>query len=152
MPDDKKASELRQQQVLNPHPHQVQDVLFTTGDHRTFFDARDLVQVKYEMLRRVQHDRTPVSQAAADFGFSRPSYYQIQAAFEKEGLPGLLPQKRGPRGSHKLSPEILEFVLKQRKDQPALDVPALVMLIQERFAVSLHRRTIERALSRKKNG
>ncbi len=34
----------------------------------------DVVQVKYEMLRRVRLDARRVSDAAADFGFSRPSF------------------------------------------------------------------------------
>jgi hypothetical protein len=34
---------------------------------------RDLVQVKYEMLRRVRVDGHSVSQSATGFGLSRPS-------------------------------------------------------------------------------
>ena len=41
-----------------------------------FFDPRDLVQVKYEMLRRVRVDGASVSQAARDFGFSRTAFYR----------------------------------------------------------------------------
>ena len=50
-PPDPKSLALRQQGCLNPHPERVSDELFQT---REFFDARDLVQVKYEMLRRVE--------------------------------------------------------------------------------------------------
>ena len=46
---DPKDRPLRQQGSLNPHPDQVTDELFRNNN---FFDARDLVQVKYEMLRR----------------------------------------------------------------------------------------------------
>jgi hypothetical protein len=61
---------LRQQGVLNPHPEAVTDPLFQTGD---FFDSRDLLQAKYEMLRRVEVDKMPVTEAAAVFGLSRPA-------------------------------------------------------------------------------
>ena len=39
------------------------------------------MQVKYEMLRRVREDGQRVSEASATFGFSRPSFYEAQAAF-----------------------------------------------------------------------
>src|SRR5712691_4936365 len=77
-PDPKNLA-LRQQGSLNPHPEQVTDELFLTNE---FFDARDLVQVKYEMLRRVESEGQQVSRAAAAFGFSRPSFYQAQVTFQ----------------------------------------------------------------------
>src|SRR5215469_7428127 len=83
---DRKQLALRQQGALNPRPEQVTDQLFLTNE---FFDPRDLVQVKYEMLRRVQSDGQPVSRAAAALGFSRPSFYQAQATFQQGGLPAL---------------------------------------------------------------
>jgi hypothetical protein len=64
-----------------------------------FFDPLDLVQVKYEMLRRVRADHKSIRRAAQDFGFSRPSVYRARAAFERAGLPGLLPAERGPRAA-----------------------------------------------------
>ena len=48
---DEKLALLRQSHTLHPHPDQVRDPLFTSGS--PFFDPRDLVQVKYELLRRV---------------------------------------------------------------------------------------------------
>ena len=95
MPPEDKAVALRRHHALNPRPQAVGDSAFTSGN--AFFDPRDLVQVKYEMLRRVKEDGEPVTQAAADFGFSRPSFYQAQAVFESEGLPGLVPQRPGPK-------------------------------------------------------
>ena len=88
-PPDPKSLALRQQGCWNPHPEQVTDELFQT---REFFDPRDLVQVKYEMLRRVEAEGLPVNRSAAAFGFSRPSFYQAQASFQQGGLPALLPQ------------------------------------------------------------
>ena len=94
---DGKLSALQQQGTLNPRPKDVRDELFLKD---TFFDARDLVQVKYEMLRRVQTDGRSVTDAAASFGFSRPSFYQALSAFEQDGLAGLVPHKRGPKQAH----------------------------------------------------
>ena len=69
-PDAKEAA-LAETRTLNPRPEAVRDEQFASSE---FFDARDLVQVKYEMVRRVRVDGDPVTAAAAAFGFSRPSY------------------------------------------------------------------------------
>jgi hypothetical protein len=83
-PKDGKLAALRRAGTLNPRPKDVADRLFQENE---FFDARDLVQVKYEMLRQVRVDKSSVSQSAESFGFSRPSYYQAQAAFEEADMP-----------------------------------------------------------------
>ncbi len=145
-PPDPKALALRQQGCLNPHPEQVTDELFRT---REFFDPRDLVQVRYEMLRRVQTEGLPVNQSAAAFGFSRPSFYQAQASFQQGGLPALMPQKRGPKQAHKLTAEVLTFIRQIRQEDPSLRLAALVSRIQDRYGVAVHPRSIERALARR---
>lgn len=144
--NDPKADVLRQRGCLHPHPENVSDELFTVNE---FFDPRDLLQVKYEMLRRVREGDYTISQAAAHFGLSRPSFYQAQAAYEAGGLPALLPKKPGPRRAHKLSEEIVE-VLREMQDQaPDINPTALAEQIRVRFGVSVHPRSIERALARR---
>jgi transposase len=113
-----------------------------------FFDANDLLQVKYEMIRRVKLDGASVAGVAQNFGVSRPSFYSAQAAFAHGGLAGLLPRKRGPRSGHKLSASILAFLDQTRLADPSLETAALVGLIKERFGIDVHRRTVERALRR----
>ena len=142
---DPKVATLRQQGCLHPHPEDVTDELFATSE---FFDPRDLVQVKYEMLRRVRVDGQPVSHTAAGFGLSRPSYYQAQAAYEAGGFPALLPKRPGPRGAHKLSEEVVAALREALADQPKLSSRELVDLVEERFGISVHVRSIERALAR----
>jgi transposase len=130
---------------LNPRSEQVADPLFQQSD---FFDADDLVQVKYEMLRRVQIEQKPVSQAASAFGFSRPTYYQAELDFQKQGLVGLVPEKPGPRKAHKMTAEVLEYVQQIRAKQPSWDMTQLATAIQEHFGIPAHPRSIERALER----
>jgi len=142
---DPKDLALRQQGSLNPHPEQVTDELFLTNE---FFDARDLVQVKYEMLRRVDNEGQPVSRSAAAFGFSRPSFYQAQAAFQQGGLPALMPHKRGPKEAHKLTAEVLAFVRQMRQEDSSLRPADLARRVQEKYGITVHPRSIERALVR----
>jgi transposase len=142
---DTKTDILRKKGCLHPHPEKVTDEDFIVSE---FFDPRDLVQVKYEMLRRVHVDGKPISHAAASFGLSRPAYYQAQAAYEEGGLPALPPQKPGPRGAHKLSAEVMEALLEVLQDRPELKSQDLVEVVEKRFGISVHRRSVERALER----
>jgi transposase len=142
---DPKTRVLQQEASLHPHPEQVTDELFLTHE---FFDPRDLVQVKYEMLRRVQNEGQAVSHSAAHFGFSRPSFYQAQSAFEQGGLPALMPQKRGPKKAHKLTAEVLAFVRHAQQEDPSLRPAALASLVKNKYGITVHPRSIERALTR----
>jgi len=142
---DPKVDALRQQGSLNPHPEKVTDPLFALSD---FFDNRDRVQVKYEMVRRVCADGQPVGRSAMAFGFSRPSFYQVQAALKREGLSGLVPKKRGPRRSHKLGTQVMDFLQGQLSQEPSLSALDLARRIRQRFKLQVHPRSIERALAR----
>ena len=141
-----KLEALRRHGSLNPHPGRVQDPLFATTD---FFDARDLVQVKYEMVRRVRVDGHPVTRSAAAFGFSRPTLYQAQAALARGGLAALVPRKPGPRRAHKLSPEVVDFLHRARAEAPSLPSPELARRVRARFGRTVHPRSVERALARR---
>src|SRR5262249_27762095 len=127
-PLDSKAEALRQQGVLNPPPQKVADPLFLHGE---FFDPRDLVQVKYEMLRRVRVDGPAVTAVTQASGFSRPVFYQAQALYHRAGLPGLIPQRPGPRRAHKLSDLVVAFLLQHRLRDPSLRAAALSELVRE---------------------
>jgi transposase len=140
-----KRQALRRHCILHLRPEQVADELFQTCD---FFDPNDLLQVKYEMLRRVRVDHKPIRRVAQDFGFSRLSVYQAQAAFEGAGLAGLLPAKRGPRRAHKLDDAVMAFVREELQRDRSLRAVALASRIRERFALTVHPRSIERALER----
>ncbi len=142
---DPKVEALRAQRSLNPRPEQVVDEAFVSSE---FFDPRDLVQVKYEMVRRVQLEGAPVSRAAEAFGFSRPSLYEAARVVDAEGLAGLVPARPGPRGAHKLTEEVVGFAEARLAAEPTLGPRGLAAAIKERFAISVHPRSVERALAR----
>ena len=144
---DAKRQALRELGVLHLRPQDVTDELFRSHE---FFDARDLVQVKYEMLRRVQLEGQAVSHVAHAFGFSRPSFYQTLEVFQQQGLAGLIPKRRGPHKPHKLSDEVLDFLLEQQALEEALRAPELCQRVLKKFGVSVHPRSIERALQRRR--
>lgn len=144
---DDKQGMLRQHATLNPRPAGVTHALF--GDSE-FFDPRDLLQVKYEMLRLVSVDKRTVSEAAKTCGLSRPSFYQARAAFEQGGLAGLIGHKPGPRGGHKLTPAVMQFLTQACVAEPSVRPDRLATLVHKKFGVQVHPRSIERQLLRKK--
>ena len=143
--EDPKVAALRAQRSLNPRPERVTDERFGGSE---FLDARDLVQVKYEMVRRTRVDGESVSRAAEAFGFSRPSFYAAQAALDGGGLAALVPARPGPKRAHKMTGEVVAFARERLAADPKLSSQALVELIAERFGVRVHRRSVERALAR----
>src|SRR5687767_6868257 len=65
-----KLEALREEGTLNPTPDEVHDPKFEQNE---FFDPHDIVQVKYEMLRRVSVENASVSAATEEYGVSRPN-------------------------------------------------------------------------------
>jgi transposase len=142
---DPKQVALEAARCLNPHPEQVRDEEFLASD---FFDARDMVQVKYEMVRKVETAHAPVGETAAAFGFSRPTYYAAAAALATSGLEGLVPGRPGPRGASKLTDEICAWAQARLDANPTLRAGRLADPIADQFGVRVHPRSIERALAR----
>lgn len=138
---------LRREGTYNTSSADVSDPKFLENE---FFDPRDVVQVKYEMLRRVRTEQASVTQVAGEYGVSRPTYYQAKASFEEAGIAGLVPGKRGPHGPHKLHREVLEFLRRHTIPGQPIRARELVELVRQEFDLELHPRTIERALGSKK--
>jgi len=143
-----KLERLRRLGMLNPNPRQIKAPWFLSGE---FFDPNDMVQAKYEMLRHVQVDGVSKVEAAALFGISRPTFYQAEAAFAREGLAGLLPKLRGPKGAHKLTAEVMAFIEERLPGDGEMHARSLAQQIEAELGLSIHPRSIERAIMHKKN-
>lgn len=146
---DAKLQFLKSRNALHPHPPAVRDPLFAGSE---FFDPRDLVQVRYEMLRRHRVDGQAVAQVARAFGVSRQMFYLLEQAFVSQGIFGLLPRKRGPKQARKCSSQVVQFLAERRGQDPPAPWKQLVAEVQRRFGVRLHPRTLQRAWSRQKKG
>jgi len=142
-----KADVLLEEGTLNPAPEKVRDPTFRQSE---FFDPRDAVQVKYEMLRRVSVENASVTDASDAYGVSRPTYYQAKTNFDEAGIAGLVPKKRGPRGPHKIQGEVLAFLKTRLVPGEPIRARELATLIQKEFGLDVHPRTIERAAGVKK--
>ena len=143
---DGKVEALSASRTLNAHAAQVSDPAFAAGG---FFDARDLVQVKYEMVRRVEAEEMTVAEAAAAFGFSRQSVYTAREVLAHNGMAALVPAKPGPKSGHKLTEEVIEHLLHLLAGEPQLGSKELAAAVLARFGVGVHPRSVERGLARR---
>lgn len=142
-----KVDALAEEGTLNPAPEKVGDPKFQQGE---FFDPHDAVQVKYELLRRVLVDKASVTDAAEEYGISRPTYYQVKTGFDRAGIAGLVPKKRGPHGPHKVRGEVMAFIEQRLVQGEPIRARELAALIRREFGLDVHPRTIERAVKEKK--
>ncbi len=143
-----KRNALIEDGTLNPAPEKVHDPKFRAGE---FFDPDDVVQVRYEMLRRVSLDNLPVTAAADEYGVSRPTYYQAKESFDAAGIAGLVPKKPGPRGPHKIDDQVLAFLQAHLAPGEPIRAHELAKLVRRELNIELHPRTIERALKKTAN-
>ena len=126
--------------LVHPHPEAVSASLFADGG--PFFFAPDKVQVKYEMLRAHLVDGVAVSEGATAHGYSRGGFYLVLASFGERGMAGLVDERRGRRGPLRLTDEVVQYVRAAPRETSGAQ---LAREVEQRFGVSLHRRTVERA-------
>ena len=143
--DDKEAA-LRLTGTWHARFDDVGDELFRNNE---FFDPRDLLQVKYEMLRRVAIEGRSVSEVTRVFGFSRPPFYHAQRALAQGGLAALIPKPTGPKAARKLTDEVLDYVEQLRAANRELRAPEWSEMVLEKYDLTVHPRSIQRALERR---
>jgi len=136
--------EMIQNGTFNHRAESVSADIFTRS---RFFDAHDLIQVKYEMLRAVDKENCDVSSTSAAFGFSRVSFYQIKKVFDENGIVGLIPKKRGPKGPRMLSDSDIEFAQSLEDTHTKKQI---IERLKEERGVEVSKRTLERGLANKK--
>lgn len=144
-PISSKQEELLRNGSFNHHVKAVTAKIFTQSK---FFDVHDIIQVKYEMLRSVEKENRNVSTVAEEFGFSRVSFYQIRKEFDERGIVGLIPKKRGPKGSRKTSESDIEFARSLVETHTKAQI---VERLKNERGVQISKRTLERQLAGKKN-
>jgi len=132
---------LQSARAWNERARLVETSLFQQSD---FFDPRDKVQVKYEMLRAALVDGLTVSEVSHQFGYSRETFYTSAEMFADQGIVGLVDAKRGPKKPRKLTPEVQEFLMQEMKSDPALSGRELAARITDRLTVRVHHRSVER--------
>lgn len=126
----------------------IRDQLFRSGE---FFDPSDVVQVKYEMLRRHRVDGLSVTAVAALFGVSRQTVYNVARDFDRHGIVGLSsakPKARpGPREGWKCTREVVAFAARRRRQKPDVALAQLAREVERRFRISITAGALRHALA-----
>lgn len=144
-----KRKRLKKDGVLHPQPQKVSAEIIRQSD---FFDPEDLIQMKYEMLRKVSVNEKSITDAARSFGLSRVAFYHARQQYEERGLAGLLPDKRGPKKPHKLTQEVMEFINQELKAMGgSIDWEEICLQLEKNYGIKIHPRSIRRAVGNKKN-
>src|SRR5258708_36292058 len=94
------------------------------------------------MVRRHRGDGCAISEVSTNFGVSRPTFYKALRALQKAGLPGLLPSQRGPKDGHKISAEVVAFLVDLKAASPKLQTSQCPEEIRKRFGFRVHRRAL----------
>jgi transposase len=144
--NDNKRRQLQEAGLLHGSPDNVSASLFR--EYPDFFDARDLLQVRYELLRAHLVDGGQVLSLCQRYGISRQTFYTLLEKFTHAGTVGLLPERRGPHGPSKLTDAVVTYVREALQEEPELSGATLAARLQARFELSIHKRTAERLLQR----
>lgn len=84
--------------------------------------------------------------AAQQFHFSRPRYYQLLAAFQKQGVLGLALHPRGPKTDYRRTEQIVRLIIRHR----FLDPEASAQVITQKLRQAGHlisQRSVERVIA-----
>ena len=132
---------LKYVRCLHPTPELVHDERFQ--EEGGFFDPKDIVQVKYELLRLCHVEGNDVASACARFGFSRTTYYKVYEAFLDGGIPALMGRPKGRPKPIKLNEIVLGYLIAEKAKNPNLAALKMVSDIMNRYAVKLSERMIQ---------
>ena len=141
-----KRERLKEDGTLHPQPQKVTADLISQSD---FFDPDDLIQMKYEMLRKVSMNEESITDAAHSFGLSRVAFYHAQQQYKERGLAGLLPDKRGPKKPHKLTQGVMAFINQKLKAMGGnIDWEEISLQVEKNFGFKIHPHSIRRAVKK----
>lgn len=117
-----------------------------------FFDQKDQIQCRLEMLRSVYHpligkDKLSAEVAAKKCNLSKTHFFNIKKLFDSFGVLGLLNMTRGRVSKHKLTAEIESKIVHQKLSHPNMNSKDLLSWAQEEFDLKLARISIDNMLS-----
>ena len=103
MSEDGKEEVLRRHGCLNRNPERVRDHRFVEEE---FFDPRDLLQVKYEMVRAVRAEQLPITHAQSASGSHAPPATRRSRRSMRTAFRASFPNARGPAGRTSSPPKL----------------------------------------------
>ena len=138
-----KVEHLRATHTYNEQHDKVTDELFANSE---LFDPRDLLQVRYEIVRAVGRGESP-EKVAARFGVSGMTARRYAGRMGEGGLSALLPARKGPGGPRALGAAGEEFVDAYVEGHPGASGREVHEALEAALAPGVSQRTVERRIA-----
>ena len=138
-----KVEHLRATRTYNERHDRVVDELFANSE---LFDPRDLLQVRYEIVRAVGGGESP-ERVAVRFGVSGMTARRYVGSMREGGLLALLPARKGPSGPRALGPRGEEFVDAYIVGHPSASGREVHEALEAALALGVSQRTVERRIA-----
>jgi transposase len=106
---------------------------------------QDEVTRKLLMLIEGECEGLGPLQAAEKFGYSKQRYFQLRAAFLKDGALALVSQKRGPKRNHRRTDEIVRQVIRHRFLDPDASAEVVAQRLQQ-SGLTISIRSVQRVI------
>ena len=141
-----KEDRLKASNTFNPDYDKISDPKFSID---SIMDPRDLLQVRYELVRSVEYDNTPITHAAEEYGVSERTARRYIQSMKAGGLSALIPGKSGPSGPSVLKQEVCDFIDAYVASHPRASGKKVCDAIAQSMNISVGQRTVERYLQKK---
>ena len=97
----------------------------------------DAATVKLVMLLEGECSGASREAVAERFGYCRASYYDARGAYLRDGGAGLVPDKTGPKGPSRRTPDVTRRVIRARFLDPRMSAEVIASTLrQERIVIS----------------
>lgn len=141
-----KEERLKESNTYNPKCDKVTACDFIENE---VMDSRDLLQVRYEIVRAIEYDNKPVKEICSEFGVSASTARRYVRNLKEGGLIALVPEQKGPSGPTKLSKDAADFIDTYLKNNPKASGGKVHNALENRLHPGISKRTVERYLSKK---
>ena len=142
-----KEEHLRATQTFNTNYAKINDPIFQRSG---IMDPRDLLLVRFELVRSLELDGKPIEEVCSQYGISPCTARRYVRDMKERGLIALVPEKRGPNGPSVMTDEIANYIDKYLTDHPKASAGKVYQSLVDAKKVTIGKRTVERYISSKK--
>lgn len=109
--------------------------------------ADDPLARNLAMLIMGECSELSISEVVRQFDFSRQRYYQLLAAYMREGTSGLQPKSTGPKTNYRRTPELVRRVIAQRFIDPDCSAEVIAQKLRQQQQLPISQRSVERIIA-----
>ena len=114
------------------------------------YASRDLLQVRYELVRSIEEGDIALDEVPDKYGVSSVTAKRYVRSFKEGGMIALVPEQKGPKGPSSLDDEALRFIDSYIAEHPKASGRKVHEALESERHLGISKRTVERYLSSKK--